>query len=261
MHHHGNQRMHDVDTVGYAVLLVTGVLAGIINTLAGGGSNLTIPALMLLGMPADIANATNRVGVFLQSLVAMRGFSTRGKLDTSDLWPVLLPNLVGGAVGALLAAWMPAASLKPVLLATMIGCALLILVRPDIVEPPAGTVPFKVAERPHAWWGLFLAGVYGGFVHAGVGFVLITVLCGTLRYDLLRGNALKVVCTCAFTLVALGIFIVDGLVRWIPGLVLGAAPMVGASIAVRIAVKASPRLLRWFLLLMTIAASAAAMFA
>ena len=150
--------MQDVDTVGYAVLLVTGVLAGIINTLAGGGSNLTIPALMLLGMPADIANATNRVGVFLQSLVAMRGFSSRGKLDTSDLWPVLLPNLVGGAVGALLAAWMPAASLKPVLLATMIGCALLILVRPDIVEPPAGTVPFKVAERPHAWWGLFLAG-------------------------------------------------------------------------------------------------------
>ena len=250
-----------LDITGYAILLVTGVLAGIINTLAGGGSNLTIPALMLLGMPADIANATNRVGIMLQSLVGLQGFHSRGKLETTDLWPVLLPNLLGGLVGALLAAWLPATTLKPVLLATMLGCALLILVRPDIVEPTPGTVPFRVKERPAAWWGLFIAGIYGGFVHAGVGFVLITVLCGTLRYDLLRSNALKMLCTCAFTVVALVIFIADGLVQWVPGLALGAATMIGAAIAVRIAVKASPRLLRWFLFLMTLAASAAAMFA
>ena len=253
--------MAGFDPAGYAILLVTGVLAGIINTLAGGGSNLTIPALMVLGMPADIANATNRVGIMLQSLVGLQGFRSRGKLDTADIGPVLVPNVLGGIVGAILAAWLPAATLKPVLLATMLGCALLILVRPDIVEPQPGTVPFTVKERPAAWWGLFVAGVYGGFVHAGVGFVLITVLCGTLRYDLVRSNALKMLCTCAFTVVALGIFIADGSVRWVPGLALGAATMIGASIAVRIAVKASPRLLRWFLFLMTLCASAAAMFA
>lgn len=252
--------MSDLEPFGYALLLITGLLAGIINTLAGGGSNLTIPALMVLGMPADIANATNRVGILLQSLVGAKGFHNHGRLDLGDIGPVLVPNLLGGAVGALLAAWIPPATLKPVLLATMIGCALLILLRPSVVAPPPGTQPFKVAERPAAWWGLFGAGIYGGFVHAGVGFVLIATLAGTLRYDLVRTNALKMVCTLAFTSIALLIFIADGLVRWVPGLALGVATMAGAAIGVRLALKLSQTVLKWFLFLMTLCASAAAMW-
>jgi hypothetical protein len=252
--------MTEFEPLGYALLLVTGLLAGIINTLAGGGSNLTIPALMVLGMPADIANATNRVGILLQSLVGAKGFHSHGKLDLSDVGPVLVPNILGGLIGALLAAWIPPDSLKPILLATMIGCALLILLRPSVVAPPPGTVPFRVSERPMAWWGLFGAGIYGGFVHAGVGFVLIATLAGTLRYDLVRTNALKMVCTLGFTALALLIFIVDGLVRWVPGLVLGVATMAGAAIAVRIALKLSQNTLKWFLFLMTLCASAAAMW-
>ena len=97
-------------SIGYIVLLVgTGFFAGIINVLAGGGTNLTLPALMVMGMPADIANATNRVGVLLQSLVALVGFHKHDKIPTRDVGPVLVPTIVGGVFGALAAAVPPPA--------------------------------------------------------------------------------------------------------------------------------------------------------
>ena len=244
----------------FAILAFTGLIAGIINTLAGGGSNLTLPALMIAGMPADIANATNRVGVFLQCLVGVRGFKKHNMLDTQDIFPVLAPTLAGGLVGSLAAALLPVLLLKPVLLATMIGMALLILIRPSVVTPPPGTPVYKVKERPQARIALFFAGVYGGFVQAGVGFILIAALAGTLRYDLVRTNALKMLCSAAFTGLALIIFIIDDLVLWLPGIVLACGTMCGAAIAVRLSLKISQNVMKWFLFAMTICASAAAMF-
>lgn len=248
-------------SLGYFVILsLTGLVAGVINTMAGGGSNLTLPALMLTGMPADVANATNRVGVFLQCLVGIKGYHAKGKIDRLDMLPVLLPTLIGGALGAFLATILPTTLLKPLLLGTMISVAFLILVFPSVVAPPEGTPTYKVKDRPLAWVALFVAGVYGGFVQAGVGFLLITALAGTLRYDLVRSNALKLLCTAAFTGLALLIFILDDLVNWVPGLVLAVGMMIGASIAVKVSLNISQRAMKWFLFLMTLVASAAAMF-
>jgi uncharacterized membrane protein YfcA len=244
----------------FCILVITGLLAGVINTLAGGGSNLTLPALMLTGMPADVANATNRVGVFLQCAVGVKGYSDHGKVQADDVVWVLVPNIIGGVIGAAAAAILPATLLKPLLLATMLGVALVILVFPSVITPPAGTPVYKMKDRPWAWVALFFAGLYGGFVQAGVGFLLITALAGTLRYDMVRSNALKLICTLAFTSVALIIFIVDDLVRWVPGLVLAAGMMVGAAIAVKISLDISQQAMKWFLFVMTLAASAAAMF-
>lgn len=243
-----------------ALLLVTGLLAGVINTLAGGGSNLTLPALMVMGMPADVANATNRVGVVLQNLVALKGFKKYDKLPVNDLGAVLAPTLVGGLLGAVAAAFAPAGILKPLLLGAMIAMTVIMLVRPDVVSPPEGTVPFTMSQRPSAWWWLGVAGFYGGFVQAGVGFILITALAGTLRYDLVRTNALKVACTLAFTLLALLIFIARDQVLWLPGLVLACGTMAGAQIAVKFAISAKPSTLRWFLFVMTVCGSVAALF-
>jgi uncharacterized membrane protein YfcA len=241
------------------LLLITGLVAGVINVLAGGGSNLTLPALMIMGMPADIANATNRVGVALQGLVALLGFNKHKKLPVADLGPILIPTMVGGALGAIVAAYAPEQMLKPLLLGAMISMTLTMIIKPDLVSPPLGTIPFTMKERPSAWWALLGAGFYGGFVQAGVGFILIAALAGTLRYDLVRTSALKVACTLAFTLVALALFIVNGQVLWLPGLVLACGNMVGAHFAVKFAINAKPSTLKWFLLVMTICGSVAAM--
>ena len=241
------------------LLIATGVVAGVINTLAGGGTNLTLPALMVMGIPPDVANATNRVGVLLQSLVGLLGFRTHGKLPTADIGPILLPTMVGGVFGAGAAAFAPAAILKPLLLGAMLSMTILILVKPEVVAPPPDTVPRRVREHPASWFWLWLAGFYGGFVQAGVGFILITALAGSLRYDLVRTNALKMVCVFSFTLLALAVFIAQGLVWWLPGLILASGTMAGAHLAVRFAIKAKPSTLKWFLFIMTLCGTIAAL--
>lgn len=243
-----------------ALLLTTGLAAGIINVLAGGGSNLTIPALMVMGLPADMANATNRVGVMLQSLVGLRGFNNSDRLERSDMVPILVPTLFGGAVGAGIASLLSNTLLKPLLLGTMITLSVVMIVKPKTIFPGPDERPKRIRDNPWAALGLFFTGVYGGFVQAGVGFLLIAALAGGLRYDLVRANALKLLCAAAFTAVALVIFISHGLVAWVPGLILGVGTMVGAQLGVRLALNVSQTALKWFLLCMTLAASAAAIW-
>ncbi len=242
------------------ILAAVGVIAGGINTIAGGGSNLTLPLLMLLGLPADVANATNRVAVALQCVVGVRGFNQHGRLDVPAIMPILVPNLLGGVIGSVTAALMPALALKPILLGTIITMSVIILVRPSFIAPPDGTPIKDVRQNRGAWWTLFIAGIYGGFVQAGVGFILLAALAGGLRYDLVRANALKMVCSLSFTLVALVVFIYFDQVRWVPGLILAAGTMFGAWITVRFAVRAKQNTIKWFLFVMTLCSCVAASF-
>ncbi|MAT52022.1 MAG: permease [Porticoccaceae bacterium] len=241
-----------------SLLVASGVLAGFINALAGGGSLLTLPALMLLGMPADIANATNRVGVFLQSLEGTRSFNRHGKLARDAIVPILVPTVSGSLAGALIASYLPATVLEPVLLLTMIAMAVLIVLRPATVAPPLGTEPLRLKDSPIGWISLFAAGLYGGFVQAAVGFVLIAALAGALRYDLVRANALKLACTAIFSGVALVVFVIRDQVLWVPGLMLALGTVVGVRLSVRVAISVDQNVLRWVLLVMVIAVCLAA---
>lgn len=248
----------EYDIVLLGALVLMGMIAGWVNTLAGGGSNLTLPMLMVLGLPADVANGTNRVGVLLQAVVAVRGFHKYGRLDTPSILPILVPNLIGGVIGALAAAVTPDIALKPLLLGTVLTMSAIILIKPGFLAPEPGTPVQSVSQNRGAWWGLVLAGIYGGFVQAGVGFILLAALAGGLRYDLVRANALKMVCTLSFTTVSLGIFIWFDQVKWIPGLILAVGTMLGSYFSVRFAIKASQNTIKWFLFAMTLASCLAA---
>jgi uncharacterized membrane protein YfcA len=126
--------------------------------------------------------------------------------------------------------------------------------------PEPGTAPNRVSATPSSWVMLFLSGLYGSFVQAGVGFVLIIALAGTLRYDLIKSNALKLLCTLGFTTIALGIFIIRNQVSWLPGLILASTMMIGAQHGVKFAIKARAESLKWFLFVMTVCGSAAAFY-
>jgi len=238
----------------FSVLLLAGAgyLAGFINTIAGGGSMLTLPAFMMLGVPADVANGTNRVGILLQSLAGTRGFHRAGKLAPSTVVPTLIPTLAGSLVGSLLASYLPVTWLKPALLGTMIAMALLMLMQPSVIAPPPGTPVLTLRERPIAWAGLFGAGLYGGFVQAGVGFILIAALAGGLRYDLVRTHALKMAITAALTLVALAVFIAREQVLWIPGLLMAVGTVIGAVTSVKFAISVPQSVLKWALFVMVV---------
>ena len=236
------------------VLIATGVLAGGINTIAGGGSNLSLPVLMVLGLPADIANGTNRVAVMLQCIVGLRGYDEHGALHRAAIFPIIVPTCLGGAIGAILSIAIPNLYLKPLLLLLIFAMAVTVLFRPDIMAPETDSIPKNPNNTPKAWSSLFLAGVYGGFAQAGVGFILLAALTGGLKYDLIRANALKTLCALAFTSIALCLFFAFEMVSWVPGLILGAGSMIGAHFTVRKAVKAKPSTIRWALFGITSAA-------
>lgn len=244
----------------FSVILLAGAgyLAGFINTIAGGGSLLTLPAFMMLGLPADIANGTNRVGILLQSLAGVRGFHRAGKLAPSTIVPTLVPTLVGSLMGSMLASYLPVAWLKPALLGTMLAMALVMIVQPSVIAPPQGTPVHALRDRPLAWFGLCAAGLYGGFVQAGVGFILIAALAGGLRYDLVRTNALKMAITAALTAVALAVFVVRQQVWWIPGLIMAAGTAAGAAMSVRFAITVPQTVLKWILFVMVLISCAGA---
>lgn len=218
-----------------AMLGAAGLVGGFVNTLAGGGSLVTLPALLLLGLPADVANATNRVGVLAQSIVAARGLGRDPRLAETSKPRVLVPALAGALAGAWLAARTPPEVLKPILLVTLVAIAGTLLWKPHVLVARAGETPLDPRERRFGVAGLFLIGAWGGFLQVGVGIVLLLFLGGVLRYDLLLGNALKSLLVAALTLVALAVFVLEGQVQWLPGLLMSVAMVAGARLGVRYA--------------------------
>jgi uncharacterized protein len=228
----------------YAALVVAGIGAGFLNTVAGGGSMLTLPVLMLLGLPADVANGTNRVAIVSQSLAGVLSFRRGGVLDQPAVVPMLVPTVAGAVIGAAAASRVPAPVLKLVLLGTMTIMAAVMLVRPHAIGGSPGGVPRRLTSSRLGILGLFAAGLYGGFVQAGVGFVLLAVLGGVLRYDLAAANALKLACTLVLSGVALVVFVAADQVRWAPGLALAACTVVGSQLGVRFALRVPQKVLR-----------------
>ena len=138
----------------YLAIVLLGTLAGIINIMAGGGSNLILPVLMMFGIPPDIANGSNRVGIFLQTITGIRGFAKAGKIPPRRQWQaVLVPTLLGGIAGAVAASVLPNWILKPTLLLSMLTVATIVLVKPRLFEVQAASIPQPL--RPHSWILLF----------------------------------------------------------------------------------------------------------
>jgi uncharacterized membrane protein YfcA len=217
--------------LGLPLLFVAGLIAGTINVIAGGGSFLTLPILMFLGLPPGVANGTNRVGILLQNVVAVRSFDRHGVLDRKALLWAALPASAGAILGAGGALVVSDDAFKRTLAFLMVAISLYTLWRPH-AEPAEGSEARSV--RPAVLVTVFfLIGIYGGFVQAGVGFFLLagTSLAG---FDLVRGNAVKVMTVLCFTSISLAIFAASGRVEWLPGLALAAGTMVGGYFGARL---------------------------
>ena len=163
---------------------------------------------------------------------------------------MVLPTISGAAVGALATTWLHPEVLKPVLLGSMIAISVIMLILPEIPAPQDGARVRRLRERPLGFLMLFGAGVYGGFVQAGVGFVLIAALAGGLRYDLVRANALKVVCTALLSVASLAVFVSTNRVEWVSGILLVIGMTASAFLSVRFALNVDQRFIKWLLLLM-----------
>lgn len=233
--------------LSYLSLFGVGVVAGALNVIAGGGSFLTLPVLIFFGLPATVANGTNRVGILLQNLGAVWGFSRHGVMDWRwTLWGAL-PASVGAVLGTWAALVVGDFAFKKILAGLMIALTIWTLWDPLKRKKPQKR-PAKPRMVPLVI-GFFFVGAYGGFVQAGVGFLLLaaTTLAGL---DLVRGNAVKVLSILAFTVISLAIFAVTKKVHWPMGIALALGSLVGGQIGVRLTVLKGHR---WVKLVVTAA--------
>jgi hypothetical protein len=231
-------------------LALGGLAAGVINTLAGGGSLLTVPLLVLLGLPGSVANGTNRIGILLQNAVAAWRFRAEGVRVFRETLPVLAPFLLGSALGALAISRLADATFERVF-----GLLMLALLFPTLREA-GGRRAAGRAARPWppalARAANFAVGVYGGAFQAGVGLALLAVLTRE-GHDLVRANAIKVIVVGALTAVAVPVFVAGGTVAWGPALALALGFSAGGALGARLAVRGGERLIRAALALSVVA--------
>jgi hypothetical protein len=223
--------------LAYLVLFLTGLVAGTVNVVAGGGSLLTLPVMIFLGLPATVANGTNRVAILAQNLVAVGRFRREGFFETGWLKLAGPPALAGALLGAWLAVRIGDATFETILALVMVAVAAGSLARrpgsggrEDVAGPPPG-----LRSRAVLALAFFGVGFYGGFIQAGLGFLLLA-LTTAAGLDLVRGNALKVLLALLFTPFVLLLFSAGGKVDWGMGAALAAGNALGAVMGVRVTV-------------------------
>jgi len=220
-----------------------GTCAGFLNTIAGGGSLLALPFLIFLGLDASVANATNRVAILLQNIVATGRFRKHKVLSFREAATLAAPATMGAVCGTLLAVQLDEKFLKVFIALLITAMAVLLVAKPDMWE----------SQREKRWprWLtmviFFCIGVYGGFIQAGVGFMLIWALVGVVGKDLVRANALKVAIVMTYTAVSLALFMSYGMVNFGIGFALAAGNMAGAWIGTWFAVEKGNRWIRYIL--------------
>lgn len=236
----------------YVLLVVVGFVVGFINTVAGGASLISLPVLIFLGLPPAVANGTNRVAIVLQNAAAVAGFRSKG-VSTSPFNIYLgISSFLGSIIGASLAVDIKGETFNRILAAIMILVVLLITFKPKV---SISDLQERLTGK-YLWLGVvvfFFIGIYGGFINAGIGFVIILYLNLVHRMNLVRVNATKVAVVFMYTLAALAVFLYHGKIIWETGLVLAVGNIAGAWLSSRISVNKGDNYIKIFLIVMVIA--------
>ncbi|WP_372750890.1 sulfite exporter TauE/SafE family protein [Labilibaculum sp.] len=238
----------------YLLIVLVGVFAGFLNTLAGSGSIISLAMLMFMGLPANVANGTNRIAIILQNMVGVSSFKKQKVFSFKEgIW-LALPAIVGSVLGASLAVEINEEMMQKTIGALLIFLFLIVLYKPDAwVKGQAGLVRSKPSIVQVVIF--FFIGVYGGFIQAGVGFFLLSGLVLGAGYDLVKANAIKALIILLYTLFALIVFIMNDQVDYKIGFILAIGNMIGAYIAANFAVSWGAKFVRYILLAVIIFAS------
>ena len=230
-----------MDIYSVIILLFTGAAAGFINVNAGGGSALTLPVLLFLGLDGATANGTNRIAILIQNISAASAFKQEKIQNFYTGIKLAAVTLPGAVAGALFAVTITDLWFKRILALVMIGIIFTIL-RPKRTNnsnsEDVGTIPFVT------YFSLFAIGFYGGFIQIGVGFLIMAALYSQLQLKLVKVNMYKVTIILFYTVPALLIFIFTGHIDWLLGFVLAAGNAVGGWVGAKLSVKKGDKLIR-----------------
>lgn len=235
----------------YVLLIVVGFAVGFINTIAGGGSLLSLPVLIFLGLPPSVANGTNRVAIVIQTALATAGFKSKGVSTFPFNIYLGISALLGAILGANIAVDIDGEVFNKILAIIMIAVVFIIIFMPKINI----TELHERVTGKYLWLGIlvfFFFGIYGGFINAGIGFIIILFLHYANHMTLVRANATKVAVVFMYTLSALAVFIFNDKINWKVGLILAIGNGTGAWLSSRISVKKGDGFVKTFLVVMVV---------
>lgn len=235
----------------FVLVFFAGTIAGFLNVVAGGGSMITLPILTTLGMGIDVANGTNRIAILLQNLVAIHRFRKKKVLNMKTAFFLSLPSLFGAILGSFVAIQIEKDLLERLVGILLLTMAVFLVWKPKLwLEERKGSknTLLKILV-------FFLIGIYGGFIQAGVGFLLIlgiTLMEGT---DLVKTNAIKVFIVAVYTIFSILIFLVGKKVDLIAGAILSFGNMTGAIFGAKFTIEKGANWIRWIVFLAVVISS------
>ncbi len=235
-----------MDVLTAAILFAVGVASGWINVLAGGGSILSVPVMVFLGLPGPVANGTNRIGIIAQNVMAVWGFFRNGFSDFKLSASLAACASLGAFFGANVGVRLEGVWFERTLALVMVGIMIIML-------SGAGQKPASETGRPrNLVLGHLLmigAGFWGGFIQIGVGFILMPILNRVMGLDLVRVNMHKVFIALIFSIVALAVFAAQVKIEWALGAALAAGYAVGGWLGAHATIeKGAPLIKRVFYL-------------
>lgn len=232
------------------IILLTGIAAGFINVNAGGGSFITLPVLIFMGLPAAVANGTNRVALATANIIAVLNFKKKGYFNWKLALFLAIPASAGAIIGSFISINLPDELYNTILATVIIIVILVVIINPQrfikksIVEM---TLKYKIL-------GIiifFALGLYGGVIQAGIGFLIMTSLVFLTGYSLVKVNSLKVLIVLVYMAFSLTIFIISGKINWLYALALSLGNGAGAYLGSLFAVKHGDK---WIKVIMIVAA-------
>ncbi|MFL2591770.1 MAG: sulfite exporter TauE/SafE family protein [Cryomorphaceae bacterium] len=232
----------------YPILVLVGCIVGVINTMAGGGSLITLPILIFLGLPSNIANGTNRIGLIMTAFSANMGFKSKGVSTYPFNVYIGLFALIGSLIGAYIAVDINDKIFNRTLSVIMIIVIILILFSPKILKRDLNE-RLSGKNLVVSCFVFFFIGIYGGFVNAGIGFIIMLFLNLYNKMNLVRVNATKSVVILIYSIGAFLTFLFNDLVNFGYGFALGFGTLFGAWWSSRYSVIRGEGIIKIFLLI------------
>lgn len=235
----------------FLILIISGLFVGFINTLSAGGTAISIALYLALGLSPSEANATNRIGVLLQSSLTVPLFARKGYLKQTYFFRLAIPTMIGALVGAILSLVLP-----EMLFSYFMGLSLLIM----LVFLFRSTKKFDEDDLSKTQNGIsfiqyltfFGIGIYGGFVQVGTGFLLMAAGSMLLGFNIIKTNAVKITVMALYTIVAVIVFWSEGSIHWQYGLIHSIGTFIGSFVATKLAFKRGGKFIKWIIIFVVI---------
>ncbi len=235
-------------SIEYLLLIPIGFIAGFLNTIAGGGTLLTLPTLLFLGLPAPIANGTNRIAILIQTFTAVKGFKSKGVSTYPFSLYLGISAFFGSLLGAKLAINITGELFNKILAIIMVMVLATILLNPkkNYTELPERTTGKFLYISIFIF---FFLGIYGGFINAGIGFLMLVILPYFNQLSLLKSNVTKVFVVAVYTIGAVLVFAYENKINYPLAFILTIGNASGAWFGSRWSVKKDDKVIKLFLLI------------